>query len=169
MKIIGLGANLPSRHGSPAETLKAAAQAIEQAGIKIVTASHIWKTAPVPFDPDMPWYQNAVIAVETDKSAHDLLSILLDIEQDFGRMRTRIRNTPRVLDLDLIVYDDQIIRDGPFIFLPHPRMHNRAFVLMPMAEIVTQWHHPESGEELTDLIYAIPADQRAENTNESLL
>lgn len=168
MKIIALGANLPSQHGSPMQTLKAAVEAIEKAGVKISRASHIWKTAPVPFDPDVPWYYNAVIVVETTLSARDLLTLMLDIEQVFGRLRT-VRNAPRVLDLDLITYDDQIIQEGPYIMVPHPRMHNRAFVLMPMVEIVGEWYHPQTGDELTDLIYSIPADQRAENTNEALL
>jgi len=168
MKIVALGANLPSHHGDPAQTLKAAVRAIEATGISVSQASRIWKTAPVPFHPDYPWYHNGVVAVETDKSAHDLLLTLLSIEQDFGRVRT-VRNAPRVLDLDLIAYDQQIIPEGPEIIVPHPRMQERAFVLRPMSDIVTEWVHPQSGSSLSDLLAAIPADQEADPTEEKLI
>lgn len=168
MKIVALGANLPSSHGTPAQTLKAAVRAIADKGIEIVAASHIWKTAPVPFHPDYPWYHNGVIAVETDWSAHELLQTLLGIEQDFGRVRT-VKNAPRLLDLDLIAYDDEIILDRPELLVPHPRMHERAFVLMPMSDITKEWVHPQTGVTLRALLAHVPEDQKAEQTAEILL
>lgn len=168
MKIVALGANLNSDHGTPVQTLKAAVQAIAVRGIDVVAASNIWKTAPVPFNPDHPWYHNGVVAVETTLGPHDLLRTLLDIEQDFGRVRT-VRNAPRVLDLDLIAYDNEIVMDGPELICPHPRMQERAFVLMPLSDMTKDWTHPQSGAELGHLIKAIPADQQAENTGERLL
>lgn len=161
MKIVALGANLPSRFGTPAQTLYAALKAMAEKGVWPVQISRVWKTAPVPYVEGQPWYHNAAAAVETSKSAHDLLKALLEIEEEFGRVRT-VRNAPRLLDLDLIVYDRQIIPEGPEIIVPHPRMDSRAFVLLPMADILDDWTHPQSGASLDDLIAAIPADQMAE-------
>ena len=161
MKIVALGANLPSRFGTPAQTLYAALKAMAEREIWPVQISRVWKTAPVPFVEGQPWYHNAVAAVETSKSAHDLLKTLLVIEEEFGRVRT-VRNAPRLLDLDLIAYDGQIIPEGPEIIVPHPRMDARAFVLLPMADILDDWTHPQTGTKLEDLIAAIPQDQMAE-------
>lgn len=168
MKIIALGANLPSDYGSPAETLQAAVRAIAGRGITVIAASHIWITAPVPFHADHPWYHNGVIAVESELGPHALLAQLLDIEQAFGRVRT-VRNAPRLLDLDLIAYDDAIIGDGPDLIVPHPRMHERAFVLMPLSDIADDWTHPQMGVNLKTLLAAVPADQKAERTKDQLL
>ena len=160
MKLVALGANLPSRFGSPAQTLYAALKAMAQAGIWPVQISRVWKTAPVPFNEGDPWYHNAVAAVETDLSPEELLRALLRIEEDFGRIRT-VRNAPRLLDLDLIAYNDDIIRNGDELIVPHPRMHQRAFVLMPMSDILEGWEHPESGRTLEELIAALPEGQDA--------
>lgn len=161
MKIVALGANLPSRFGTPAQTLYAALKAMAEKGLWPVQISRVWKTAPVPFVEGQPWYYNAVAAVETSKTAHDLLMTLLQIEEDFGRVRT-VKNAPRLLDLDLIAYDDAVIPDGPEMIVPHPRMHERAFVLMPMADILEEWTHPQSGATLDDMIAALPDEQQAE-------
>lgn len=161
MKIVALGANLPSSYGTPAQTLYAALKAMAAKDIWPVQISRVWKTAPVPFVEGQPWYHNAVAAVETSKSAHDLLKTLLTIEGEFCRVRT-VKNAPRLLDLDLIAYDDQIIGEEPDIIVPHPRMDSRAFVLLPMSDIVDEWAHPQTGQTLEDLIALIPDDQKAE-------
>lgn len=162
MKIVALGANLPSRYGTPAQTLYAALKAMAERGIWPVQISRVWKTAPVPFVEGQPWYHNAVAAVETSKPAHDLLKTLLSIEEEFGRVRT-VKNAPRLLDLDLIAYDDAVIQEGTEIIVPHPRMDARAFVLLPMADILDgDWEHPQTGRTLAAMIKAIPADQMAE-------
>ncbi len=162
MKIVALGANLPSRFGTPPQTLYAALKAMAEKGIWPAQISRVWKTAPVPFDPDQPWFYNAVAAVETSKTAHELLMTLLQIEEEFGRVRT-VPNAPRLLDLDLIVYDDEIIANGPELIVPHPRMDTRAFVLMPMTDLLDDdWVHPQNGRALKDMIAGIPKDQQAE-------
>jgi 2-amino-4-hydroxy-6-hydroxymethyldihydropteridine diphosphokinase len=161
MKIVALGANLPSDYGTPAQTLYAALRAMAERGIWPVQISRVWKTAPVPYEEGQPWYHNAVAAVRTEKSARDLLKALLAIETEFGRVRT-VKNAPRLLDLDLIAYDDEIILEGPDIIVPHPRMDVRAFVLLPMADISDDWVHPRTGASLSDLIAALPTDQQAE-------
>ncbi len=160
MILVALGANLPSRFGTPAQTLYAALKAMAQVEIWPVQISRVWKTAPVPFVEGDPWYHNAVCAVDTDFEPQELLAALLSIEEDFGRMRT-VKNAPRLLDLDLIAYDDELISDKDLI-VPHPRMHERAFVLMPMSDIVDEWVHPEIKKTLEDMIAALPADQKAE-------
>lgn len=158
MIFIGLGANLPSRYGSPYETLQAAKQAMQNAGITITASSNTWLTAPVPLS-DQPWYHNEVVSVETALSPFALLEALQTLENEFGRVRT-IRNAPRVLDLDLIAYNGEIL-NKPELIVPHPRMHQRAFVLLPLREIVENWEHPVIGMSLHDLILNLPDDQEA--------
>ncbi len=160
MKLVALGANLPSRFGTPEQTLYAALKAMAQKEIWPTQISRIWKTAPVPFDPAQPWYHNAIAAVQTDKAPEDLLAALLSIEAEFGRVRS-VRNAPRLLDLDLIAYDD-VVMDAPDLTLPHPRMHERGFVLLPLSDIVDDWDHPRTGARLGDLLKALPEDQKAE-------
>jgi len=161
MIYIALGANLPSEYGAPAQTLSKACDALIKAGVKIVSRSSIWVTAPVPFDPDIPYYHNAVIAVETAMPAEALLDLMLSIEADFGRVRS-VKNAPRLLDLDLIAYHDEVIKHGEKLIVPHPRMHERSFVLKPLSEVNNKWLHPVFGEDISSLINKLPADQKAE-------
>lgn len=158
MILIALGANLPSRYGSPYETLQAAKQAMREKGITILSSSNTWLTAPVPVS-DQPWYHNEVVQVQTVLSPYQLLETLQDIENDFGRVRT-VRNAPRILDLDLVAYDDEIL-DRPELIVPHPRMHKRAFVLLPLREIAENWEHPVLRVTLRDLIANLSKDQQA--------
>ena len=160
MIYIALGANLPSRYGSPAQTLMKAQQALQDRCGQIVDSSSVWLTAPVPFVEGQPWYHNAVISIKTDLDAMSLLDEMLAIEEDFGRVRTE-RNAPRLLDLDLIAYHDEIIREGEKLIVPHPRMDGRAFVLRPMAEIAPDWVHPVTQKDINELIAALPEDQEA--------
>ncbi len=149
MVFIALGANLPSQFGSPEQTLEAVKPALERAGIAVVCSSGIWISAPVPAS-DQPWYRNTVIEVRTDLSARDLLQVLHDIEHEFGRVREE-RNEPRVLDLDLIDYRGEIIREEG-LHVPHPRMHERGFVLYPLREISPCWEHPVLNKTIDELI-----------------
>ncbi len=155
MIVIALGANLPGRFASPRAALTAAIDAIRAKKITITKISSLWLTAPVPVS-DQPFYHNAVVTVETALSPYALLEALHDIEQDFGRVRS-VRNAPRVLDLDLIAYDDVVI-DKPELIVPHPRMQDRAFVLKPMAEVVAaEWVHPVLQKPLATLLVELPA------------
>ena len=158
MILIALGANLPSQHGAPPETLAAAVSALTAQNINIVNASRIWLTAPIPAS-DQPWYHNQVVQVETGQTPFALLETLQRIENDFGRVKT-VRNAPRVLDLDLIAYHDEIL-DRPELIVPHPRLHQRAFVLLPLQEIAPDWAHPVTGQPLSALIAALPNGQEA--------
>ena len=158
MVLIGLGANLPGKFGSPAETIQAALAALNESGLKVLKASRLWLTAPVPIS-DQPWYHNAVAEIETALDAPQILYILQSIENDFGRVR-EIRNEPRILDLDLLACGDTIM-DDPLLTVPHPRMQDRAFVLLPLQDIIPHWRHPVTNQTLPDMIAALPADQEA--------
>ena len=156
MILIALGANLPSQYGSPEDTLNAAMLALEKAGVNVLTRSSIWITEPVPAS-DQPLYRNAVIAVRTMLKPIALLNLLHEIEADFGRVRHE-RNEARILDLDLLCYSDVIIRTND-VYIPHPRMHERAFVMVPLKEVVpSTWVHPVLNKN-PDKLLALLSDQ----------
>jgi 2-amino-4-hydroxy-6-hydroxymethyldihydropteridine diphosphokinase len=130
---IGMGANLPSVAGSPEATLAAAAARLESLG-EIVSRSSLYSTEPVGFAAQ-PRFVNAVVALETELSPRDLLNSLLAIEHDFGRDRSSgIANGPRTLDLDILLFDDFAIGE-PGLEIPHPRLSERTFALIPLSEI----------------------------------
>lgn len=159
MIIIGLGANLPSRFGEPRETCAAALVALAAQGVHPLRRSRLWRTAPVPVS-DQPWFVNAVAAIDTDLPPETLLGVLSSIERDFGRVRGE-RNAARGIDLDLLDYRGwQMYTDH--LTLPHPRLHDRAFVLQPLADIAPDWRHPLTRRPLAELIAALPAGQVAE-------
>jgi len=157
--LIALGANLPSpRFGAPRMTLEAALAAIAAAGVWILRRSSWWESEPVPVS-DQPWYVNGVASVATKLGPVPLLALLHDVEAGFGRIRGA-RNEARLLDLDLLAYGDRR-RDGPEPpLLPHPRLAERAFVLLPLAEVAPDWHHPVTGESVRQLIAQLPEGQR---------
>ena len=135
---IALGANLED----PAAQVRAALADLTGSGdIALVAASSLYRTAPI--GADGPDYINAVAAVDTPLPPAGLLSRLFAVEAHFGRTRS-YRNAPRTLDLDLLLYDDQVL-DGPELTLPHPRLHLRAFVLVPLAEIAPDLALPGRG------------------------
>ena len=158
--LIGLGANLPTRHGSPRQTLEAALQRMTADGLVVTLRSSMWRSRPVPIS-DQPWFVNAVAAIDTDLAPGALLDRLHRIEADFGRVRTVV-NAPRVLDLDLLAYGDTVLDVAPGPLVPHPRMAGRAFVLHPLQEIAPRWIHPVTGLGLEEMIKALPADQICE-------
>lgn len=157
MILIGLGANLASRAGPPATTIAAALTALEALGATVVARSPLYESEPVPRS-DQPWFVNAVAQLETRMTAEDLLAALHEVEFMFGRVR-RERNEPRSLDLDLLDYDG-ILRDGARLVLPHPRLHERAFVLRPLVDIAPTWRHPVLGRTAVELLAALPEEAR---------
>jgi 2-amino-4-hydroxy-6-hydroxymethyldihydropteridine diphosphokinase len=158
---IGLGANLPhERFGSPRRTLEAALAELGRRGVRTVRVSPWYRTAPIPAS-DQPWYVNAVAEVASDLPADALLAELHAVEAAFGRART-VRNAARPIDLDLLDFHGEIAAGGPGrATLPHPRMTDRAFVLLPLADLAPEWRHPVSGLSVRTLIEALPADQIA--------
>ncbi len=165
--IVGLGANLPRADGiPPAFSLCEAVNEMSSNGINVIAASHIWKSAPVPIS-DQPWYHNAVCRVDTVLSPDKLLRILLMIEEEAGRVR-HTRNEARVLDLDILAYNQEIL-DQPYLQIPHPRMHKRAFVLYPLQEIVPNWVHPSLGYSLEEMLNSLDSNQKIERTDAKLI
>jgi 2-amino-4-hydroxy-6-hydroxymethyldihydropteridine diphosphokinase len=161
MILIGLGANLPSRLGAPAATLAAAIDELAKASAVTTARSRLYRSAPVPAS-DQPWFLNEVIAVSTELTPRNLLSLMHRIEAQFGRER-RERDAARTLDLDLLAYDGCVQAGGEGEpTLPHPRLSHRAFVLRPLAEVAPGWRHPATGETVEDLIAALPPGQIAE-------
>jgi len=137
---IAFGANL----SNPRETLMAAISALGEAGIVIDAVSNLWRSPAWPPGSDAPDYRNAVLSVRTDLGATTLMDLLLSVEAALGRVRSE-RNAPRSIDLDLIDYAGQVSND-PHCTLPHPRMAEREFVLLPLAEVAeAEWRHPVSG------------------------
>jgi 2-amino-4-hydroxy-6-hydroxymethyldihydropteridine diphosphokinase len=158
MIIIGIGGNLTNlSFDSPQQAGEAALAALERRGVRILVKSQWYDSAPVP-PSDQPWYTNAVAVVGTALAPDALLGVLQAVESEFGRVRT-VRNAARVLDLDLIAYHDRVIADGDRLIVPHPRMHERAFVLLPLAEIAPDWRHPVTGAPIAALIAALPPGQ----------
>ena len=155
---IGLGANLaPDGYASPREGCIAAVSALADEGVHLSALSRWYESAPVPIS-GQPWYLNAVAEATTDLDAASALAALHRIEQRFGRTRAE-RNAARVLDLDLLDFAG-MVNDANDLALPHPRLHERAFVLFPLGELCPDWVHPVSGIAIHDLIALIPADQQ---------
>ena len=153
---IGLGANLPGEFGAPRQTLLAAITRLRQSGLEIGDISSFWKTRPVPVS-DQPWFVNAVLSLRTAPPPEELLARLHAVEQEFGRTRGVV-NQARTLDLDLLAYGRTVL-STPDLVLPHPRLDQRAFVLIPLQEIAPAWRHPISGETVTALIARLPPEQ----------
>jgi 2-amino-4-hydroxy-6-hydroxymethyldihydropteridine diphosphokinase len=137
--LIALGGNLSSWVGEPRTTCEAALAALEEAGVRILKRSSWYVTAPVPAS-DQPWFTNGVAAAETELGPVELLGVLHGVEAAFGRERTE-KNGARTLDLDLLAYED-VISTTSSPLLPHPRLQERAFVLVPLVEIAPEWRHP---------------------------
>ncbi|MBB3769764.1 2-amino-4-hydroxy-6-hydroxymethyldihydropteridine diphosphokinase [Angulomicrobium tetraedrale] len=125
-----LGSNLGDRAG----TMAKAVGLIARAGLTIIARSSLYETPPWGPVPQGP-YLNMVVAVETELSARELLSMLLGVEHAFGRDRTReVRFGPRTIDIDILLYGEEVIAE-PDLEIPHPRMMQRAFALIPLAEL----------------------------------
>lgn len=157
MILIGTGGNLDSSFGTVYRTLDKAFELLEQRGCLIEKCSGWYKTAPVPIS-SQPWYHNRVFSIKTEQRPQELIKTLLGVEADLGRVRT-VKNAARVLDLDLLAYNEEIINEPPETIVPHPRMHLRAFVLYPMSQIAPDWIHPVLKQSISELIRLLPADQ----------
>lgn len=156
---VGLGANL----GDALAALRAAVQALGTLPqTRRIAVSSLYRSAPI--DSSGPDYLNAVVALDTGLAPQELLAALQAIELDHGRERP-YRNAPRTLDLDLLLHGDAVI-DTPTLTLPHPRLHERAFVLMPLAEIAPSLLLPGVGP--IDEAVSRVADQRIARSPEAL-
>lgn len=153
LAFIALGANIPSPAGRPEATLSAAAERLA-ALARIVARSSLYSTAPVGFA-NQPRFVNAVVALETDLSPRKLLDALLVLELHFGRNRAASpANGPRTLDLDLLFYGDLVLCESG-LGVPHPRVAERAFVLVPLHEIAPELRDPRSQKTVAELLAAL--------------
>lgn len=146
--VVALGSNLAGRYGSSEALLEAALARFPAVGLKILRRSSWWRSAAWP-DPMAPEYRNGVALVDTSAGPGEVLAALLTIEASLGRERGA-RNAPRTLDLDLIAYGRTVL-DTPDLTLPHPRAHERLFVMGPLAEIAPGWVHPMLGRTAAEL------------------
>ena len=151
---VGLGANL----GDPRRQLQEAlAQLAAAEEVEVLKVSTFYLTPPL-VPPGQPWYVNAVAQVRTRLEPEELLRVLHRVEQDLGRVRGE-RWGPRVIDLDLLLYDG-LITSGPELVLPHGEMHRRAFVLVPLAEIAPEAWHPVLEKTAGALLAELAATER---------
>jgi 2-amino-4-hydroxy-6-hydroxymethyldihydropteridine diphosphokinase len=141
--VVALGGNLPGGYPTCEALLEAALTALTGAGLPVLARSHWWRSAAWP-DPAAPEYRNGVALVEAREGPLETLALLRRIEADFGRARGEA-NAARTLDLDLIAHGRAVMAT-PDLTLPHPRAHERLFVMGPLAEIAPDWRHPVSGE-----------------------
>ncbi len=166
MILIGLGANLEGAFGTPEQSLQSCSAHLASRGVFISKSSNIWKSAPVPVS-DQPWYRNAICRVETSLSPEDLLTAFNYVEKEAGRVRNAL-NEARVLDLDIICYDGEIL-ESSLLSLPHPRMHERAFVLFPLQEVAPNWRHVRLDKTVDEMIRDLSLDQKIERIDNSSL
>jgi 2-amino-4-hydroxy-6-hydroxymethyldihydropteridine diphosphokinase len=155
---LGIGGNL----GKLRETFSGARTALDETdGISVTAASSLYETPPMGGPEAQPPYLNAVIEVEARLDAMELLQRLLAIEADFSRVR-EMRWGPRTLDLDLLLFGpDERIDEPPTLEVPHPRLIERAFVLVPLAELAPSLIVPGSGRSIEALRDALPASDRS--------
>jgi 2-amino-4-hydroxy-6-hydroxymethyldihydropteridine diphosphokinase len=156
--LIGIGSNLAASPATtPLETARAALPALAAPHLQPIACSPWYESAPVPVS-DQPWFINAVALIATELEPAALLKRLLDVETRIGRIRGE-RDAARTLDLDLLDYDGLIV-DTATLTLPHPRLHQRRFVLEPLCEIAPGWRHPLLGLSAAELLARLPAGQK---------
>jgi 2-amino-4-hydroxy-6-hydroxymethyldihydropteridine diphosphokinase len=148
---VGVGSNLGDRWGRLAAAVRAL-RAEER--LSVLNASRVWDTAPV--GPPQPRFLNAALEVETELDAPTLLAALQRVETACGRVRSGVRWSARALDLDVLLFGDQVIRT-PDLVVPHPGLVSRRFVLAPLAELCPQRIVPGTGRTVAELLAQVPA------------
>jgi len=148
---LSLGSNMGDRQ----KNLQEAIARVETMG-RVLERSSFYETEPVEFT-RQAWFLNCAVALETEKAPEKLMVELLEIEQDLGRRRTR-RRGPRTIDIDILLIGDWVL-NSPGLIVPHPAMHQRRFVLAPLAEIAPEARHPVLKKTVGELLAELPMGQ----------
>lgn len=175
--LLAFGGNEPTAGKGPAQTIAAALDDLAAQGVAVLATSRLFSTPCFPPGAG-PDFVNAAAAVATDRSPHALLELLHRIEASHGRDRQQ-RWGARTLDIDLIAYDDLVLPDlatyrhwreldahtqartaPDDLILPHPRLQDRAFVLVPLAEVAGNWRHPVSGKSAGQILASLPESEK---------
>jgi 2-amino-4-hydroxy-6-hydroxymethyldihydropteridine diphosphokinase len=163
--LLGLGGNIPGPWGAPGATLARACRELEGAGLQIVAGSHLYKTAAVGLG-RQPQYLNAVIVARASAGPASLLRLVKRLERRAGRRQTPPMQ-PRPLDIDLLDFGGRRLnwpggrRVRGRLILPHPLLHTRAFVLVPLMEVAPTWSHPVLGCRARTLLAKLPPEARS--------
>lgn len=164
MVLIGLGSN----RGDSVAIVREAMKRLERFAAGPLRRSSLWRTSPVDCPPGSADFVNATVAFEPrpEVTPESLLAALKAMEAEYGRESRAQRNAPRELDLDLLLFDDEV-RDRPEFVLPHPRAVDRMFVLAPAAEVLPDVTWPGTGRTIAALLAALDSDERVERLEAS--
>ena len=146
---LSLGSNI----GNRAENIARAIAALGERGVRVTRESSLYETEPLEIK-EQPWFLNCAIEAETELSPGRLMEVLLEIEREMGRER-RVPKGPRLIDIDILLYGADIVRE-PRLEIPHPRLAERKFVLVPLAEIAAEVSHAVSLLTIAEMLEATP-------------
>ena len=161
--IIGIGSNMPSKHGSPIDSLKFAIKKLNQNNIRVIKKSFLYSSPPKDFSSAANTFFNGAIMVESALKPESLLLVLKNIEKNLGR-NTYKKNSSRTCDLDILLVQPGSIKpireNISKCILPHPRIHEREFVLKPMMDICSNWVHPQQNQRICDIYKSINTGEK---------
>ena len=149
---IGFGGNIGDKVGACDEALQ---RLDATPGVRVAAVSDLYRSDPMGIL-DQDWFVNGVARLETDRAPRDLLDCLIDIEARMGRVR-RVKNGPRIIDLDILLYDGQRIAEAN-LTVPHPGILARHFVLVPLLQLLPDGRHPDTGESFATALARLPGD-----------
>jgi 2-amino-4-hydroxy-6-hydroxymethyldihydropteridine diphosphokinase len=153
---LSLGSNMGDRAGN----LRATVDRLRDFG-EVVAVSSLYETEPVEFTAQ-PWFLNCAVELDTERTPHELMAGILEIEQQMGRQRTQ-KKGPRSIDIDILLFGNLTV-DTTGLTVPHPALHQRRFVLEPLAEIASGVRHPQLKQTIRELRDALPPGQTVRKT-----